>query len=49
MTRLTQFKIVLALVGLVLFGAGVRFGDSRLRTAGIGFVATAWLLRFVKR
>lgn len=48
MSRLTQLKIVLALVGLVLFGAGVRFGDTRLRMGGIGFVAAAWLLRFVR-
>jgi len=49
MSRLNQFKIALALIGLVLFGAGVRFGDSRLRMGGIGFVAAAWLLRFVKK
>ncbi len=48
MSALTQLKIALALVGVLLFGTGVRFEDNRLRLAGIGFVAAAWLLRFVK-
>jgi hypothetical protein len=33
---------------VVLFGAGVRLEDSRMRWAGIGAVAIAWGLRFVR-
>lgn len=47
MSRLTRIKVALAVIGLVLFGAGVRLEDSRLRWAGIGAVAVAWALRFV--
>lgn len=48
MSMLTRFKLALALVGVVVFAAGVRVDDVRLRYTGIGFVAAAWLLRFVK-
>lgn len=49
MTTLTRIKLALALIGVVVFAAGVRFDDERLRYVGIGFVAAAWILRFVKR
>jgi hypothetical protein len=45
-TRLTRLKLALALVGLTIFAAGVRYDERRLRVSGIGFVAVAWLLRF---
>lgn len=48
MSVVTRVKLALAVAGLVVFGAGVRFDDRRLRWIGIGFVAAAWLLRFVK-
>ena len=48
MSTLTQLKIVLAVIGLVLFGAGVRFESTALRWTGLGFVVMAWLLRFLK-
>lgn len=48
MSVLTRVKVVLALVGLALFGAGVRLEQGALRYLGIGFVAAAWLTRFVK-
>ena len=48
MSLLTRFKLALALIGVVAFAAGARFDDERLRYTGIGFVAVAWLLRFVK-
>lgn len=48
MTTLTRIKLALALTGVVIFAAGVRFDDGRLRYIGIGFVAAAWILRFVK-
>lgn len=45
---LLQAKIVLAIVGLLVFFAGARFGFGWLRWAGIALVAAAWLLRFYK-
>lgn len=48
MSTLTRTKIALALIGLVLFGAGVRLERVELRWIGLGFVAVAWLLRFVR-
>ncbi|HEX6314966.1 MAG TPA: hypothetical protein VFZ73_08910 [Gemmatimonadaceae bacterium] len=46
MSLLTQAKVALALIGLVLFGVGVRLEHQELRWAGLGFVVVAWLLRF---
>jgi hypothetical protein len=40
-------KLVLAVVGLVLFFAGVRLDYAAVRWAGIAVVACAFLLRFV--
>lgn len=48
MTALTRAKLALALIGVVLFAAGIRFEDGRLRFVAIAFVAAAWLLRFVR-
>jgi len=48
MTTLTRAKIALALIGLVVFGAGMRLERVELRWTGLGFVAGAWLLRFVR-
>ncbi len=41
-------KYVTALAGLLVFGAGMRTGSEALRWTGIGIVAAAWLLRFLK-
>ena len=49
MSQLNRTKIALALIGLVLFGAGVRLERTDLRWIGFGFVAVAWLLRFARR
>ena len=46
MTTLTRAKISLALIGLVLFGFGVRLERPELRWTGLGFVVVAWLMRF---
>jgi hypothetical protein len=46
MTTVTRAKIALALIGLVLFGAGVRLERTELRWTGLAFVVVAWLLRF---
>ena len=49
MTTLTRAKIALALIGLFLFGTGVRLERTELRWTGLGFVVVAWLLRFAGR
>ena len=49
MSALTRAKVALALIGLVIFGAGVRFERTELRWVGLGFVVLAWLLRFARR
>ena len=49
MSRLNQLKLGLALVGLVVWGYGARVDHSGLQWAGIGFLAAAAVLRFVKR
>ena len=49
MSNLTRFKIALAVIGLVLFGAGVRLERVELRWTGLAFVVLAWLLRFARR
>ena len=47
MSGLTQLKVGLTLIGLILFGYGVRADVERLRWTGIGFFAVAAVLRFV--
>jgi hypothetical protein len=44
----TVVKIALAVVGLLVFGYGIRVDSTAVRWAGIAFVAVAVLLRFVK-
>lgn len=46
MSTLTRAKIALALIGLILFGAGVRLERPEIRWTGLGFVVMAWLTRF---
>lgn len=46
MSALTRAKIALALIGLVLFGFGVRLERTELRWTGLGFVVVAWVMRF---
>ena len=48
MTTLTRAKVALALIGLVVFGAGMRLERVELRWTGLGFVAVARLLRFAR-
>lgn len=48
MGTLTRAKLALSIMGLILFAAGVRLDDARLRTVAIALVAVAWALRFVK-
>lgn len=48
MNARTTIKLIFALGGIVLFGAGIRMGNDALRWAGLGAVAVAWVLRFWK-
>lgn len=48
MTTLTKAKLGLTIIGLILFGYGVRMDDGTMRLIAIGFVAAASLMRFVK-
>ena len=47
MSALTQLKLGLAFIGLVLFGYGVRGDMEQMRWIGIAFLAAAAILRFV--
>lgn len=44
-SRLTAAKVVTVLVGIALFGTGIRWDEPALRWAGIAVVAVAWMLR----
>ncbi len=48
MTRTTQLKLGLAVLGVVLFALGVKLELNPLRWGGIAAVAAAFLLRFVR-
>lgn len=48
MSPLTVAKISLVVAGVAVFGYGVRVDSPAARWAGIGFVAAAALLRFVR-
>jgi hypothetical protein len=47
MSGLTQLKLGLALIGLILWGYGARAEVEWLRWVGIGFLAASAVLRFV--
>lgn len=49
MPGLTQLKLGLAVVGLVLFAAGVRYEHAMLRWIAIGILVAAFLVRFARR
>jgi len=49
MTPLIQLRLALTLIGIVLFGYGVRVDDQRLRWIGIAFLAVSLILRFWRR
>jgi hypothetical protein len=48
-SRLNQLKLGLALIGLIVWGYGARIDHNGLQWAGIGFLAAAAVLRFMKR
>jgi hypothetical protein len=47
--KVTIVKIACAIVGLGIFGYGVRSDESVVRWVGIGLVIVAFLLRFVRK
>jgi ABC-type transport system involved in cytochrome c biogenesis permease component len=48
MSTALRLKLAFVLMGILIFAAGVRTDQSHLRAIGIGFLAVAFLLRFVK-
>ena len=48
MKPVTIAKLALALGGMVTFAIGIRYDHALVRWTGIGLVAVAWMLRFVK-
>ena len=49
MTPLTSAKLILAASGFVVWGYGMRTGQSVLQYVGIGLLVTAVLLRFLRK
>ncbi len=49
LSALSQLKLGLAVIGVILFGWGARVDDPRLRWIGIAFLAAAVVLRFIGR
>jgi hypothetical protein len=49
MTPVTMAKLGLAIVGVLIFLAGVRSDNDVARWVGIGCAAVAWTLRFLER
>jgi hypothetical protein len=47
LTRLLQARLALALIGVFIFGYGVRVDDPRVRWVGIGCLAFSLLLRWL--
>jgi hypothetical protein len=47
-TRLSHLKLGLAVVGVILFGYGIRADVNSFRWMGIGVLAVAAVLRFWK-
>ena len=45
----SSIKLALAVIGLILFGWGIRVDAESYRWVGIGFVLVAWLMRFTSR
>lgn len=48
MTAVQVAKVVMAIAGLAVFLTGVRLNQDLFRWIGIGLVAAAWMLRFLK-
>ena len=48
MPNVTRIKLALAIMGIVIFAAGIRMDNSQVRVIAIAFLAAAFALRFVK-
>ena len=44
---LTRLKLVIVVVGLLVFAWGMRSDEVAIRWIGVGIVGIAWALRFV--
>ena len=49
MSNIVRIKLALATVGLATWAWGTRIGDWRVQWLGIGFMAVAALMRFLRR
>lgn len=49
MTRLMQIRVVVAVIGVIVWGYGVAGDHSTIRLVGIGLLLVALVLRFAKR
>ena len=49
MTRVTQVRLALFAVGIVIWGYGTAVDDANLRWIGIGFLMASLVLRFLNR
>ena len=49
MTTTVRIKLALAVVGVLIWVWGTRVGDGRIQWLGIGFLAAAVLMRFLRR
>jgi hypothetical protein len=48
-SRLLRARILIAAIGVVVWGYGYRVGDARITLAAIAILAVALLLRFVPK
>jgi hypothetical protein len=48
-TPLTSWQAVIGIAGLAILGYGIRTDSNRVRWVGVGFLAVAFALRFVKK
>lgn len=46
MITILRLRIVLVVVGMLIFAWGVKLDESAVRWVGVGFVFVAWMLRF---
>ncbi|MGQ0646143.1 MAG: hypothetical protein ACT4P7_01155 [Gemmatimonadaceae bacterium] len=49
MPSATTLKLVLAVVGLIVFAVGARYENEALRWVAIGLLVVAFLIRFLRR
>ena len=49
LSRLTRFRLAIALIGVAVWAGGVRFDEGRTRVVGMVIIALALLLRFLPK